>query len=84
MLTLEERVVAAPGPGQVKLRHAAIGLNFVDVYHRIGLYKMELPFTPGIEGAGVVEAVGDGVTDFSRGDPRGPMPARWAPMPTNG
>jgi NADPH2:quinone reductase len=68
VLTLEDREVGAPGPGEVKLRHEAIGLNFIDVYHRTGLYKMDLPFTPGIEGAGIVEAVGAGVTDFRPGD----------------
>ena len=68
VLKLEDRDVGAPGPGQVKLRHEAIGLNFVDVYHRTGLYKTELPFTPGVEGAGVVTAVGEGVGDFHPGD----------------
>ena len=68
VLKLEDREVGAPGPGQVRLRHEAIGLNFVDVYHRTGLYKTELPFTPGIEGAGVVTAVGPGVGDFHPGD----------------
>ena len=68
VLKLEDREVGAPGPGQVRLRHEAIGLNFVDVYHRTGLYKTELPFTPGIEGAGVVTAVGPGVSDFHPGD----------------
>lgn len=68
VLKLEERTVGAPGPGEVKVRHEAIGLNFVEVYQRTGLYKVDLPFTPGIEAAGVVEAVGAGVTDFNRGD----------------
>jgi len=68
VLKLEDREVGAPGPGQVKLRHEAIGLNFVDAYHRTGLYKTELPFTPGVEGAGVVTAVGQGVSDFHPGD----------------
>ena len=68
VLRLEEREVGAPGPGQVKLRQAAIGLNFIDVYHRTGLYKMELPLTPGVEAAGVVTAVGEGVADFHPGD----------------
>lgn len=56
-----------PGPGEVRVRHTAIGLNFIDVYHRTGLYPAELPFTPGVEGAGVVEAIGDGVDDLSVG-----------------
>lgn len=54
--------VGDPGPGQVRLRHRAVGLNYIDVYHRTGLYPQPLPFIPGVEGAGVVEAVGAGVT----------------------
>src|SRR5215217_4610879 len=57
-----------PGPGQVRLRQHAAGLNFIDVYHRTGLYPQPLPFTPGVEGAGVVESVGPGVSGFGRGD----------------
>lgn len=57
-----------PGPGEVLVRHTAVGLNFIDVYHRTGLYPVETPFTPGVEGAGVVEAVGDGVDDLEAGD----------------
>lgn len=68
VLVWEEVEVPAPGPGQVLLRHTAVGLNFIDVYHRTGLYPAPLPFTPGLEGAGVVEAVGDGVTEFQPGD----------------
>jgi NADPH2:quinone reductase len=61
--------LAEPGPGEVRIRHSAIGLNFIDVYHRSGLYPVEsLPFTPGVEAAGIVEAVGEGVVDFSPGD----------------
>ena len=60
--------VGDPGPAQVKIRQEAAGLNFIDVYHRTGLYKQPLPFTPGVEGAGVVEAVGDGVTNVKKGD----------------
>ena len=60
--------VGEPGPGQVRLRQEAAGLNFIDVYHRTGLYPQQLPFTPGVEGAGVVEAVGSGVTDVNEGD----------------
>jgi NADPH2:quinone reductase len=52
----------------VRLRHEAVGLNFIDVYHRSGLYPQQLPFTPGTEGAGIVEAVGDGVTRVAPGD----------------
>ena len=57
-----------PGPGQVKLRHEAVGLNYIDVYHRTGLYPQQLPFTPGVEGAGTVESVGEGVTSVKQGD----------------
>lgn len=57
-----------PGPGEVLVRHTAVGLNFIDVYHRTGLYPVELPFTPGVEGAGVVERVGEGVGDLAPGD----------------
>lgn len=68
VLKWEQVSVAEPGPGQVRLRHGAVGLNFIDVYFRIGLYPTELPFTPGLEASGVVEAVGDGVTELSAGD----------------
>lgn len=68
--------LGAPGPGDVQVRHTAIGLNFIDTYHRSGLYPMPLPAVPGIEGVGVVEAVGDGVTTLKAGDrvgyPAGP------------
>ena len=56
------------GPGQVLVRHAAIGLNFIDTYQRSGLYPMRYPAVLGQEAAGVVEALGDGVTDFKAGD----------------
>ena len=68
VLKWEEAEVGEPGAGQVKIRQEAAGLNFIDVYHRTGLYKQELPFTPGTEGAGVVEAVGDGVSNVKPGD----------------
>jgi NADPH2:quinone reductase len=64
----EEVELAEPGPGQVRIRQEAAGLNFIDVYHRTGLYKHELPFTPGVEGAGIVDAVGDGVSNVKAGD----------------
>lgn len=58
-----------PGPGEARVRQEAIGLNFIDVYHRTGLYPLpSLPATPGMEGAGVVEAVGTGVTEVAAGD----------------
>ena len=68
VLKWEEVEVGEPGPGQVKLRQEAAGLNFIDVYHRTGLYKQELPFIPGTEGAGVVESLGEGVTNLKAGD----------------
>ncbi len=59
----------APGPGEARVRHEAVGLNFIDVYHRTGLYPLpNLPHIPGMEGAGVVEAVGNGVTQVAPGD----------------
>ena len=58
----------APGPGQALVKVEASGINFIDVYFRTGLYKADLPFTPGMEAAGVVEAVGDGVTEVAAGD----------------
>jgi NADPH:quinone reductase and related Zn-dependent oxidoreductases len=60
--------VGEPGPGEVRIRHHAIGLNFIDVYHRTGLYPLPLPATIGMEGAGVVEAVGPGVTHLTVGE----------------
>jgi NADPH2:quinone reductase len=67
-LKWEEVEVGEPGPGQVRIRQAAAGLNFIDVYHRTGLYPQQTPFIPGVEGAGTVEAVGDGVRDLKPGD----------------
>jgi NADPH2:quinone reductase len=67
-LKFEEVEVGAPGPGQVRLRQTAVGLNFIDVYFRTGLYPApSTPFTPGLEGAGVVEAVGEGVSEVTVG-----------------
>ena len=68
VLQWEKVEVGEPGPGQVKLRQEAAGLNFIDVYHRTGLYPQPLPFTPGTEGAGVVEAVGPDVEHVKVGD----------------
>jgi NADPH2:quinone reductase len=68
VLQFEAYDLPAPGPGEALVRHEAIGLNFIDTYHRTGLYPVpSLPFTPGMEGAGVVEAVGDGVADLRPG-----------------
>jgi NADPH:quinone reductase len=60
--------VPKPGPGQVRIRHKAIGLNFIDTYHRSGLYPVPLPSGIGLEAAGVVEDVGEGVTNLKVGD----------------
>ncbi|MGH9159705.1 MAG: quinone oxidoreductase family protein [Vicinamibacteraceae bacterium] len=68
VLRYEDVVVSAPGPGQIRVRHTAVGLNFIDIYHRTGLYPLELPATPGMEAAGVVDAVADDVTDVRVGD----------------
>jgi len=68
VLRWEEVEVGRPGPGEVKIRQQAAGLNFIDVYHRTGLYKQDLPFTPGVEGAGVIEEVGTGVHHLAAGD----------------
>jgi NADPH2:quinone reductase len=68
VLEWEEVEVGEPSPGQIKIRQEAAGLNFIDVYHRTGLYKQDMPFTPGVEGAGVVEAVGDSVANVKKGD----------------
>jgi NADPH:quinone reductase len=68
VLSWEEIEVGEPGQGQVLLRQTAVGLNYIDTYHRSGLYKVELPSGLGTEGAGVVEKVGPGVSDLKVGD----------------
>jgi NADPH2:quinone reductase len=68
MLKYEDVDLAAPGPGQVRVRHTAIGVNFIDTYHRSGLYKLPLPSGLGSEAAGVVDALGAGVTTLKTGD----------------
>ncbi|HEY8357756.1 MAG TPA: quinone oxidoreductase [Ramlibacter sp.] len=60
--------VGAPGPGEIRIRHRAVGLNFIDVYQRSGLYQLPMPLTLGMEGSGIVEAVGAGVTHLKEGD----------------
>ena len=67
-LTLVDLAVGDPGAGEIRIRHHACGLNFIDVYQRTGLYTNPLPLTLGMEGAGVVEAVGEGVTHLQVGD----------------
>src|SRR5687767_5095249 len=68
VMVYEDVQVGEPGPGQARIRHTAIGVNFVDTYQRSGLYPMNLPMVAGNEGAGVVEAVGSGVSDVKAGD----------------
>jgi NADPH2:quinone reductase len=68
VLELADLPDPAPGPGELRVRVEAAGLNFIDVYHRTGLYPNPLPFTPGLEGAGVVTGVGEGVSVFQEGD----------------
>ena len=68
VLRWESVDVGDPGPGEVRVRHGAVGLNFADTYFRTGMYPAPLPAGMGVEGAGVVEAVGAGVTDFQEGD----------------
>jgi NADPH2:quinone reductase len=68
VLNLQDVDLPAPGPGQVRVRHTAIGVNFIDTYHRSGLYKLPLPSGLGSEAAGIVEASGPGVTTLKPGD----------------
>ncbi len=67
-LKLVDVNVGEPGPGEIRIRHRAVGLNFIDVYHRTGLYQLKLPHTLGMEASGVVEAVGPGVQHLKAGD----------------
>ena len=73
---LVDREVGEPGPGEIRIRHEAVGLNFIDVYQRSGLYPLEMPHALGMEAAGVIEAVGEGVTHLKPGDR-----AAYAAMP---
>ena len=68
VLSFEDVTVPPPGAGEIQIRHHAIGVNFLDIYFRSGLYPAPAPFTPGSEGAGEVVAVGSGVTNFKVGD----------------
>lgn len=68
VLKYEEAAEVEPGAGQAQVKLQAIGVNYIDIYHRTGLYKLPLPFTPGMEGAGIVEAVGPAVTEVKPGD----------------
>ena len=68
VLSWESVDLPAPGAGEATVRHAAVGLNFIDTYHRTGLYPLPMPSGIGLEGAGVVEAIGPGVTEVQVGD----------------
>ena len=68
VLTWEEVSLGSPAAGQVTIKHTAVGLNFIDTYHRTGLYPVQLPSGIGLEAAGVIEAVGEGVAEFAVGD----------------
>lgn len=67
-LQLVEVEVGQPGPGEIRIAHKAIGLNYIDVYHRTGLYPMPMPLQIGMEASGIVEAIGEGVTHLAVGD----------------
>ncbi|NVJ99293.1 MAG: quinone oxidoreductase [Alphaproteobacteria bacterium] len=79
VLKLRDVDLPVPGAGEIQIRHTAIGLNYIDTYHRTGLYPLPLPVTPGLEAVGVIEALGEGVTGLSVGDrvgyPIGPIGA---------
>ncbi len=68
VLRMDEVGLASPGPGEIRIRHTAIGLNYIDTYHRSGLYPLPLPSGIGMEAAGVVEEAGSGVTELTVGD----------------
>ena len=68
VLRYEQVQVGEPGPGQVRIRHVAVGLNFADTYFRLGYYPVPVPNGMGVEASGVIEAVGDGVNGFAVGD----------------
>ena len=67
-LLLVDVTVGDPGPGEIRIRHKAVGLNYIDVYQRAGLYKLPMPLQMGMEASGVIEAVGEGVTHLKVGD----------------
>src|SRR4051812_36281520 len=68
VLKIQDVADPVPGPGEARVRVSFAGVNFIDVYHRTGRYPLELPFTPGSEGAGVVESVGENVSTVKVGD----------------
>ena len=84
VLSWEAVVVPAPAAGEATVRHHAVGLNFIDTYHRTGLYPLPLPSGIGLEGAGVVEAVGEGVTEVKVGDRVAYAGGPSVPMPKSG
>ena len=73
VLQLRDIEVPPPAAGEATVRHTAIGVNFIDIYHRTGLYPLELPTGLGSEAAGIVEAVGDDVEDVAVGDRANPL-----------
>ena len=75
-MKIVDQAIGDPGPGELRIRHKACGLNFIDVYQRTGLYPLNLPSPMGMEAAGMVEAVGEGVTHLKPGDR-----AAYASMP---
>lgn len=84
VLVWEEVNVGKPGQGEARIRHTAVGLNFVDIYNRSGVYPAPLPSGLGSEAAGVVEEVGPGVTDLSRAIASPMAHHRSAPIPRRG
>ncbi len=85
-LKLVDVSVGEPGPGQIRIRHKAVGLNFIDIYQRSGLYQFPMPLQLGMEASGIVEAVGEGVTHLKVGDRAAyasscPMRSRLKPAP---
>ena len=68
VLQWESVPIGKPDPGEIRLRQTGVGLNYIDVYHRTGAYPIKPPVIPGMEGAGVVEEIGAGVTDLKIGD----------------
>jgi NADPH2:quinone reductase len=67
-LKLIDVTVGQPGPGEIRIRHKAVGLNFIDVYQRSGVYALPMPLHLGMEASGIIEAVGEGVTHLKVGD----------------
>ena len=80
VLQLEEVELSPPGKGEARVRLHASGVNYIDIYHRTGLYALPLPLIPGGEGAGEIVAVGEGVKNFKPGD-RVAFVARWVVTP---